>query len=262
MGTTTQTPEVDMESAPTSPFTDDDEEEIVIVDDDNTDLVLDDETDPDQEPADKKGKPEEEEEETITIPKKDYEAIKLANKESTQEGQKLHWVDKVRVDPYEYIKLYESDQPMAKKVLEHTGVDQDPRELYNQLRKEKYGENDPIVQKEEILRVVEEKEIKREFNKIIKSSWIDLESKSGKSFQEEYDFLTDNGKRVTSENVDSFVSKAMKLSWFKPISQQKAKTDKELIGAGSSGKASWSAAPAAKGSFFDKFDKGWPANWY
>lgn len=65
-----------------------------------------------------------------------------------------------------------------------------------------------------------------------------MESKTGKAFKEEYDLITDNGKRVTSDNVDVFISKAMKLAGVKSIDQQKAKTDKELLGAGTAAKGS------------------------
>jgi hypothetical protein len=54
----------------------------------------------------------------------------------------------------------------------------------------------------------------------------------------------------------------MKLSGIKPIAQQKAKTDKELLWAGSAGKGTSSTASDKKTNFFDKFDKGGPANWY
>ena len=215
----------DLDTAPETPFTEDEEIELS---DDKGDTLIDE--DDDVQEADTKSdvKPEETDD-NITLSKKDYELMKETNKQSTQEAQKLLWVDRVRTDKYDFIKLYESDRSIAEKVLQHVGEEKDPRALYNELRKEKYGEDDKEVQKAELLDAIEQKEIKKEFNRILKANGLDLESKAGKAFKEEYDFLTDNGKRVTSENVDAFASKAMKLAGVKDIAQMKAKTDKELL---------------------------------
>lgn len=253
------TTELDLETAPVSPFTEQDDW-IEFIDEEEEDWSTPKEDEPDKEDDEESAKPEDEE---IKLSKKDYEALKEANRQSTQEGQKLAWVDRVRVDKYDFIKLYEADQAIAAKVLQHVGEEKDPRLLYNELRKEKYWEDDRVVQREELLQAIEEKEIKKEFNKMIKATWLDLDSKSGKAFTEEYNFLTDNGKRVTSENVDSFVSKAMKLSWVKNIAQLKEKTDKELLWAGTTTSKNTNTDGAkVKWSYFDSFEKKWPSSWY
>ena len=106
----------------------------------------------------------------IQVSKADYDKLKNSYAESTKEAQKLNWVDRVRTDQFEFIKLYEADPKMAQKVVEHTKIQQDARELYLQLREEKYGEEDPKLQKEEILQAIEEKETKKEFNRLMKSN--------------------------------------------------------------------------------------------
>lgn len=246
----------DLDFAPETPYEENDD--VVISEDTDESLIEDDEV---QEEAEEAAKPEETDDK-ITLSKKDYELMKETNRQSTQEAQKLLWVDRVRTDKYDFIKLYESDRSIAERVLQHVGEEKDPRLLYNELRKEKYGEDDKEVQKAELLDAIEQKEIKKEFNRILKANGLDLESKAGLAFKEEYDFLTDNGKRVTSENVESFTSKAMKLAWVKDIAQMKAKTDKELLGAGNSTKATNTTTTKEKWSFFDQFNKGGPSKWY
>lgn len=254
----------DLDTAPKTPYTDDDEAEIVIDDEETPEDVDDEDGEPDQwKEADPKGEAKPEDgDELVQISKKELSTMKQSYTESTQEAQKLHRVDKVRVDPYEFIKLYESDQAIAAKVLKHVWEEKDPRDLYNELRKAKFGEDDPKVQREELVRAAEEKFVKKEFGRLVKAAGIDLDTKSWKAFQEEYDFLTENGKRVSSDNVDTFVAKAMKLAGVKNISQVKAKTDKELIWAGSAGKSTIPGAANDKGSFFDSFDRKGPKDWY
>ena len=272
---------VDLDTPPVSPFDDDGNPDLVIIDD--KDLSWDDDpkwwdADPKEEPKEVKEEDPKDDDEPakkegdqknpkptdgkVTISQKELDDLREANRQSTQEGQKLAWVDRVRVDKYDFIKLYESDQAIAAKVLQHVGEEKDPRILYNELRKEKYGESDAVVQKEEILRVIEQKEIKKEFGKLIRSTGLDLDSKTWKEFTKEYDFLTDNWKRVTSDNVESFVVKAMKLAWVKDIGQQKAAIERSIVWAGQAPKSSTTDAPKVKWSFFDSFDKKGPSDWY
>lgn len=252
------TDELDLDEAPISPFTEQDDG-IELVDDDEEDVITEPVKENDvKEGGDEPAKPLDK----VELTREEYEQLKESNRQSTQEGQKLAWVDRVRVDKYEFIKLYEADQAIALKVLQHVGEEKDPRLLYNELRKEKYWEDDKVVQREELLREIEQRDIKKEFNRLIKWIWLDLETKSGKAFTEEYNFLTDNGKRVTSDNVDSFVTKAIKLAGIKPIADQKAKVDKELLWAWHSTKATNSENTKQKGSFFDSFEKWGPSGRY
>lgn len=164
--------------------------------------------------------------ETITISKKEFEDIKRAKNESYQEWQKLNWVTKIQSDKNQFIKLYESDKKMAQKVLDHFWETTAPEDLYSSLRRDMYGENDPVAQKEEILTEIERKNTKKEFAKLVKSQGIDLDSKKGKEFLEEYNLITDNGRKANTDNVELFVGKAIKLSDVETIQKKKAKSEK------------------------------------
>ena len=198
-------------------------------------------------------------EETVTIPKSELEEIKRSRNESYQEGQKLNWVTKIQSDKTEFIKLYESDKKMAQKVLDHFWVDSDPRTLYQTLRKEKFGENDSVFQKDEIMKEIEEKETKKEFGKIIKSLGIDLKTNKGKEFLDEYNFISNNGNKANTDNVETLINKAIKLSWVETVIQKKAKVDKELPVWHSNRNITKNTTTD---NFFDKFESKKPADWY
>lgn len=166
--------------------------------------------------------------ETITISKKEFEDIKRAKNESYQEWQKLNWVTKIQSDKNQFIKLYESDKKMAQKVLDHFWETTAPEDLYSSLRRDMYGENDPVAQKEEILTEIERKNTKKEFAKLVKSQGIDLDSKKGKEFLEEYNLITDNGRKANTDNVETFINKAIKLSDIETIDTKQKRKEKEL----------------------------------
>jgi len=168
------------------------------------------------------------EEDEVTRLRQEVEELRKAKNESYQEWQRLNWVTKIQADKFDYIKLYESDKKMAQKVLDHFGDDSDPRELYTNLRKEKFGEGDVESQKEEILYEIEKKNTKKEFTKLVKEAGIDLTSKKGKEFVEEYNLLTDNGRRVNTDNVETFINKAIKLSDIETIDTKQKRKEKEL----------------------------------
>lgn len=169
-----------------------------------------------------------EDDDEITRLKKELEETKRAKDESYKEWQMLNWVSKVYADKYSYLKLYESDKKLAEKVLDHVWEDRTAEVLYMELRKEKFWDNDPQLQKIEIMRELEEKEVKKEFWRMIKSNWIDLKSKEWKLFMEEYNFISDNGKKTTTDNIETLFKKSIKLSGVETIANKKKRLDTEL----------------------------------
>jgi len=170
-------------------------------------------------------------EKTVNLSQQEYDKLlKKSNAldSSTKEAQKLQWVDKIRSNPKEFVKLYDSDKRIAGEVAEHFNsiswdsyTVEDYYKMQNQVSDNSTEDIDSKVEK--LLN-------KREATKV----YHDFETKNGiwddefwKEFKDLYQDLIE-WKVQNAENVNKYAQIAIRelkqtskhLQWYKETMDQ------------------------------------------